>query len=76
MLMTTTSVENAHVGMGAIPHASGVAFRVWAPHAGTVHVTGSFNKWSSDAHPMAKEEDGYWYASTSSTQHAVLPDPD
>jgi 1,4-alpha-glucan branching enzyme len=29
-------------------------------------VTGSFNKWSSDAHPMAKEEDGYWYADIAS----------
>ena len=49
-------------GMGALPHESGVAFRVWAPHADSVYVTGSFNEWSPDAHPMAKEGDGYWYA--------------
>lgn len=48
--------------MGAIPHESGVAFRVWAPHSDAVYVTGSFNEWSPDAHPMAKEEGGYWYA--------------
>jgi 1,4-alpha-glucan branching enzyme len=48
--------------MGALPHESGVAFRVWAPHADAVYVTGSFNDWSPDAHPMAKEEGGYWYA--------------
>ena len=60
--MTTTAVEQAHAGMGAIPHATGVAFRVWAPHANAVYVTGTFNNWSPDAHPFTKEEGGYWYA--------------
>jgi len=27
-----------HSGMGAIPHAKGVTFRVWAPHAGKAYV--------------------------------------
>ncbi len=48
--------------MGALPHESGVAFRVWAPHADAVYVTGSFNGWSAEAHRMLKEEGGYWYA--------------
>lgn len=48
-----------------MPHASGVAFRVWAPHADAVYVTGSFNKWSPDAHPMVKLDEGYWYADIS-----------
>ena len=60
--MSTTSVENAWAGMGPILHESGVAFRVWAPHADAVCVAGSFNGWSTNAHPMAKEGDGYWYA--------------
>ncbi len=60
--MSTIESGNVHAGMGALPHESGVAFRVWAPHADAVFVTGSFNDWSSDAHPMAKEGDGYWYA--------------
>ncbi len=30
----------------------GVFFAVWAPNAARVHVTGSFNGWSEDAHPM------------------------
>ena len=49
-------------GMGAIPHAGGVGFRVWAPHAERVSVIGSFNGWESGKHPMQAEENGYWYA--------------
>jgi 1,4-alpha-glucan branching enzyme len=47
--------------MGAIPHESGVAFRVWAPHANAVFLTGAFNDWSSEASPMQSEGNGYWY---------------
>jgi len=61
-MMASTQV---HAGMGAMPHDSGVAFRVWAPHATTVFVTGSFNDWSIDANPMTLEGDGYWYADLS-----------
>jgi len=46
--------------MGAIPGAKGVTFRVWAPHAEKVYVTGTFNDWSTTARPLAKEENGYW----------------
>jgi len=56
-----TAVSNSRAGMGAILHDQGVAFRVWAPHANAVYVTGSFNQWADEAHPMAKEENGYWY---------------
>ena len=51
-----------HLGMGAIPHAGGVAFRVWAPHAQGVSVIGTFNDWDRDRHPMQAEENGTWYA--------------
>jgi 1,4-alpha-glucan branching enzyme len=56
------SPDPARSGMGAIPHEAGCAFRVWAPHASAVHVTGDFNDWSEDAAPMASEEGGFWYA--------------
>jgi 1,4-alpha-glucan branching enzyme len=56
------SDESKIKGMGAIPHAGGVAFRVWAPHAERVSVIGSFNGWDSDKHPLQAEENGYWYA--------------
>lgn len=48
--------------MGAIVHREGTAFRVWAPHADEVRVTGTFNKWSKTASPLYSEGDGYWSA--------------
>jgi 1,4-alpha-glucan branching enzyme len=60
--VSTIASERTLDGMGAIPHESGVAFRVWAPHADAVYVVGSFNDWSPEAHPMKKEAEGYWYA--------------
>lgn len=61
------SIESApatakHNGMGALPHANGAAFRVWAPHATGVAVVGSFNEWNAQKNPMESEENGYWYA--------------
>jgi 1,4-alpha-glucan branching enzyme len=50
-------------GMGALVHADGVAFRVWAPNADEVHVAGEFNNWAEDAAPLEHEEGGYWYGS-------------
>jgi len=49
-------------GMGAIPQKKGVSFRVWAPFAEEVYVTGTFNKWSKDAHILCPEKNGYWSA--------------
>jgi 1,4-alpha-glucan branching enzyme len=47
-------------GMGAIIYHGGVTFRVWAPFADAVSVTGDFNDWSADVHPLASEGSGYW----------------
>ena len=55
------SNETKIKGMGSILHAGGVAFRVWAPHAQSVSVIGSFNEWDFAKHPMYSEENGYWY---------------
>ena len=49
-------------GMGAIPGPEGVTFRVWAPHAEKVYLTGTFNDWSEASTPLAREENGYWSA--------------
>ncbi|QDU99187.1 alpha-amylase family glycosyl hydrolase [Lignipirellula cremea] len=53
-------------GMGANLHQNGVAFRVWAPHAQKVFVSGSFNEWSDTANPLTAEENGYWYGNVES----------
>jgi len=45
--------------VGAILHDKGVTFRVWAPFAQSVAVTGSFNDWQQTE--MASEDDGYWF---------------
>ncbi len=49
-------------GMGARPFGGGTSFRVWAPNATAVHVTGSFNAWEPLQAPLAHEGQGYWSA--------------
>ena len=55
-----TNTGTKRAGMGAMAGSNGVSFRVWAPHAEKVYVTGSFNAWSKASTPMAREENGYW----------------
>ncbi len=45
-------------GMGALPHAGGTTFRVWAPHATAVFVTGTFDDWARDRTPLGRDGDG------------------
>lgn len=49
-----------HPGMGAVPGAQGVSFRVWAPHAEKVYLIGSFNDWNETSTPLVSESNGYW----------------
>jgi 1,4-alpha-glucan branching enzyme len=51
---------NLQPGMGAVPHADGTTFRVWAPNASSVAVIGTFNNWEGDKNPLQYEADGYW----------------
>ena len=44
--------------MGAIPYPGGTMFRVWAPHADGVAVTGSFDDWAGGRHLLARDDDG------------------
>ncbi len=51
--------------MGAIPYDGGTTFRVWAPHADAVFVTGTFDDWATDRTPLAQDSDattGTWSA--------------
>lgn len=62
-------------GMGVSIIKGGAAFRVWAPHAEAVAVTGTFDDWAaqpdgskddaqkvtSALHQLLSEDNGYWY---------------
>jgi 1,4-alpha-glucan branching enzyme len=48
--------------MGAIPYAGGVTFRVWAPNARAVRVTGTFSDWTPDGPALVREDGGNWSA--------------
>ena len=39
---------------------NGVMFRVYAPHARSISVIGSFNHWDGRCHPMHSSRDGIW----------------
>ena len=51
---------SARPGMGAVPYAGGVTFRVWAPSASGVSVAGGFNGWDPGAAAMVLEGNGFW----------------
>ena len=59
-MSNTANTASKQPGMGAIPGPKGVTFRVWAPHAQKVYMTGSFNAWSKISIPLDKEGNGYW----------------
>src|SRR3954454_8724567 len=55
-----TMAKSTQRGMGALPFGGGVGFCLWAPFATSVRVAGTFNSWSTQAHPLEAEGDGYW----------------
>ena len=63
-----TISPSSHPGMGALPFSAGCAFRVWAPFAEQVFVTGTFNKWSEDCNPLVSEGKGYWSVDVAGAQ--------
>jgi len=40
--------------------ARGVRFAVWAPNAVSVNLTGEFNDWDTNRHPMRRRNGGIW----------------
>ena len=55
----------AYEFFGAHPTENGAVFRVWAPKAKGVSVTGEFNCWNEESHPMTEIADGIWEAQIS-----------
>jgi 1,4-alpha-glucan branching enzyme len=64
--LITEPAPSEHEGLGSRTFPAGrgkppgVSFRVWAPFADDVAVTGDFNGWASDTAPMFNEGNGYW----------------
>ena len=56
-----TATPETVPGMGAIITEQGTAFRVWAPHAKKMFVTGNFAGWDEQAHELTSENNDYWY---------------
>lgn len=54
----TTEYTSQHPGMGGLLHDGGATFRVWAPAASQVWVTGDFNHWNWDE--LSSEWNGHW----------------
>lgn len=52
--------------VGAVVRKDGVSFRVWAPFADSVAVTGAFNNWGET--PLSSEQDGYWQGTVQGAQ--------
>ncbi len=48
----------AYEFFGSHPTENGAVFRVWAPNAKSVSVTGEFNGWNEKSHPMKLIADG------------------
>ena len=55
-----TDFANGHLYFGIHRTETGWAVREWLPGADAVYLTGDFNKWSHDLHPMEKKENGVW----------------
>jgi 1,4-alpha-glucan branching enzyme len=52
---------NAHTPLGANLVAGGAVFRVWAPRAQEVHISGDFNDWTQEESTrLVKDAAGYW----------------
>lgn len=47
-------------GLGGELTPTGAHFRVWAPDADTVSVTGDFDGWAMTTHPLTKGDDMVW----------------
>ncbi|RXG18412.1 maltooligosyl trehalose hydrolase [Leeuwenhoekiella aestuarii] len=64
--MQTTIEKSA--GMGAVINDGITTFRVWAPNADKIFVTGDFNDWNETNFPLESEQNGYWSGVTSDAQ--------
>ena len=66
MALKESSLNMHDLPMGAALDDNGVCtFKVWAPNADKVSVTGSFNSWNKQKPLKLAVEQGYWYGQAS-----------
>ncbi len=58
----TEVTTRAYEFLGCHPSADGYTFRVWAPHAESVHLVGDFTAWDKEAIAMQPIGGGVWEA--------------
>jgi 1,4-alpha-glucan branching enzyme len=66
-------MPSGRVGMGAVPYDGGTTFRVWAPDAEAIAVTGDFSGWTAQGVPLGAEQEGLWSADVPGS---LQPPPD
>ena len=57
----TGTSANAYEFFGCHPDGQETVFRVWAPGAENLYVTGSFCGWDPCRYPMQETEPGFFY---------------
>lgn len=59
---TLLNFANAHrwYGLHFDNQANGWFYREWAPGAHEIYLTGDFNEWNRDSHPLKKKQNGDW----------------
>jgi len=55
--------------LGVVKIEEGYQFSVWAPHAKSVALTGSFNNWKTDSHLMNATDNGVWFVNIKEAQN-------
>jgi len=57
---TLTDFANGYLYFGFHRTGSGWVFREWLPGADEVRLTGDFNQWNRESHPLDRGENGVW----------------
>lgn len=57
-----TNFANAYTyfGLHEVAKESAYIYREWAPAAHALYLTGDFNEWNPESHPLTKLENGVW----------------
>lgn len=57
---TLSDLANGYIYYGLHRSATGWVYREWAPAAQALYLTGDFNNWNRESHPLKRIENGSW----------------